>query len=365
VPPTRLAPYAVDSGSGLSRFTGQETLPEIMVVLADRRGPKDPGPMLRFLTLVSGDPATPAPAALAGLRDTVAQLGEPDPGRTAVAADSRLVVQIRLEALDAEHIDNGRYLLRSAYYWQPLPSGPLRRINILGETEPFAKSELIGAGSARLAGWTDLARAVRGAGGGKVRVEFLLPSSLLSHEAELWKVGSGMPMGHHHPVVVRSLERYSDDWIDRTPWHERWSHVRAGSRGTDVLDRIEWPALQLEQSADLADWLAAHPELACMGLASPYDALAGPVRDAVQDALLMEGVPVMLWRRTAGHSSELVEALREHSPECLADLPETVRQCRKAARHAGEADVRNNITLLWDDPECVDPEQDRPYEGMV
>jgi hypothetical protein len=113
------------------------------------------------------------------------------------------------------------------------------------------------------------------------------------------------------------------------------------------------------------EWLTRRPELACLGLAVPYDRLTADLRDAVHDALRNEGVPVMLWRRDHGGRQELVTALRTHAPARLSDLPETVHRCRKHGRIAGADDVRNNITLLWDDPDCVDADQDMPYAGMA
>ncbi|MEU9623225.1 hypothetical protein ACIO8F_32600 [Streptomyces sp. NPDC087228] len=374
--PAQLLRY-LPSGSRLTLLTGEDTLPEIMVRLADRRGEQDADELLGFLRAFSTHADPPLHGELATLRALLDRLNIPrtspraaldtsahDNGAT--PQDSRLIVQVRLEAEDAEHIDDGRYRLQAAYYRQPLLNGPIQLIGTLGRTESFRKSELIGAGSARLAGWSELARAVRGAARNTVRVEFLLPRSLLGHAAELWSAGaSHRPLGHHHPVVVRSLERYTDAWLDVEPWRARWNHLQAQGPEADALDRIGWPQLDNAEATSLAPWLAEQPSLACMGLETPYDGLHPDARAAVDDAMFTDGVPVLLWRRGPGEASELMKVLREHNPSRLAELPTTVLKCRRNGRAGGATDVRNNITLLWDDPDCVDPEQDSPYVGMA
>jgi hypothetical protein len=400
--PAQLARHVPHGTPGTALLTGRETLPEVMLRLSDLRGGGSGGdtaraaPLLRFLSAVAADTALAAHARWGGLRELLAALGPVPAGRAgasgvgAVGAE-RLIVQIRVEAVDPEHVEDGRYELRGAYYRQPVDGGgPLRRVASLPPSEPFRRSELTGAGSARMSAWTELAREVRGAGGG-VRIEFLLPEALLGHSAELWSAGpTRAPLGQHHPVVVRSLDRYCDFWLDVAPWRQRWQHLQQdltpstaspdgpaadghtpdgppmeGVAGGDALDRIGWLPLEARVSAEVVEWLTRRPELACLGLAVPYDRLTAHLRVAVHDALRNEGVPVMLWRRDPGDPDELVTALRAHSPARLRDLPETVHRCRKHGRVAGADDVRNNITLLWDDPDCVDADQDMPYAGMA
>ncbi|MGX1953353.1 VMAP-C domain-containing protein [Streptomyces anulatus] len=368
--PAELSRYLSSGGTSHAFFTGHETLPEVLVRLLDRRGNQGPGPMLRFLRAFTSDAESPLCLELAALRGFLSQWDTPDglwdTGADQATETSRLIIQIRLEAEDPAHIDNGHYCLQGAYYRQPLPGGPLRRIGTLGRSESFAKGDLVRAGSDRLADWSELASELRSSDNTPVRVEFLLPSSLLGHAAELWSPGTAKrPLGHHHPVVVRSLERYTDAWLDTEPWRKRWSHLQAEGPDLDSLSRIGWLSQALDETTELAQWLVARPTLACLGLDVPYDGLDADLRDAVDDAMFTDGVPVLLWRRNPGDHSELMDALREYNPQRLTDLPEAVHHCRKHGRYADDEDVRNNITLLWDDPYCVDPDQDSPYVGMA
>jgi hypothetical protein len=346
---------------GMHLVTGLETLPEILLRLSDLRAPHGPAPLLAFLTGLAADRELAAYPELDALRALLrAREAAAGPVPRGAGTDGRLIVQIRVEAVDPEHVEDGRYELRGAYYRQPADGGPMVRLGSLPPSEPLRRSELTGAGSARLAAWADLAREVRGASGG-VRVEFLLPAALLGHRAEVWSAGaSRTPLGQHHPVVVRSLERYSDPWINPEPWRRRWERLCADPPHAEPLARIAWPPL-----SGLTEWLVDQPESACVGLTAPYDDLAAAIREAVRDALFMEGVPVMVWRRDPGDPHEIVTALRPFAPARLRDLPESLHRCRKHGRTAGADDVRNNITLLWDDPDCVDADQDLPYAGMA
>ncbi|MFD3717846.1 hypothetical protein [Streptomyces sp. NPDC058674] len=384
-PPSARLPRYLVPGRRPALLTGEETLPEVLLRLADRRGAPEDDQLLGFLRALASDVDSPLYGELAALRAVLDRLPvdgtspattggpaarpacapPPLPPAPPPPPESLLIVQVRLEAEDAEHVDDGRYRLQAAYYRHVLPDGPLRLIGTLGRTESFHRSELTGAGSARLAAWSELAHEVRGAARNTVRVEFLLPRALLGHAAELWSAGaSGSPLGHHHPVVVRSLERYTDAWLDVEPWRERWKHLQTGGAEADAVGRIGWPRLD-DGAAHLAPWLAEQPDLACMGLDTPYDALHPDARAAVDEAVFTDGVPVLLWRRGPGGTGELIEALREHNPPRLAELPATVLKCRRNGRAGGAGDVRNHITLLWDDPDCVDPDQDSPYRGMA
>lgn len=367
--PMDLSQYLIDSGKGQALFTGRETLPQILVRLTDRRDP-DPRPLLRFLRAFSTDKDAPRHAELAVLREIISRWDDSVSGTTAdtVAVDeaTRLIVQIRLEAEDPPHVSDGRYSLHGACYRQALAGGPLTRVGTFGPSEPLAKSVLIGEGSAQLAGWSKLTRELRSADDHAVRLEFLLPSPLLGHAAELWSPGdTKRRLGHHHPVVVRSLERYKDAWLAPEPWRKRWSHLQNSDLADDVLSEITWPTLSAGQAPDLAQWLDAEPTIACLGLDVPYDALDPELREAVDDAMFTDGVPVLLWRRNHGDRSELVEALRAHATRCLTELPQIVHRCRRHGRNAAAEDVPNNITLLWEDPSCVDPDQDSLYVGTT
>ncbi|MFF2142993.1 hypothetical protein [Kitasatospora sp. NPDC058190] len=360
--PEQLLCHLPQGVTGLALLGGRASVPEILRRLLDRRGAPDAGPVLAFLGSLAGDPGLsrshPQLGELAVLLESLGRSSE-----SARSASGRLIVQIRLDPETPEHIERSRYLLRASYYRQPLDGGRFRRLNALPVTASLAKDDLIAQGSARLADWSALLVEMRAAAHDPVRIEFLLPVPLLGHSAELWSPSRyGQRLGHHHPVVVRSLERYADPWVPTTAWRERWQHLFAETMDRDAVDRIGWPPLVPERAADLPGWLDDQPTLACLGLDIPYDDLDPRVRDAVLDAIVVGGIPAMVWRRSPGPPADLVEALREHSRRSLVQLPEAVHRHRRKTR---ATDGQDGITLLWDDPDCVDPDQDAGFPGMV
>ncbi|MFJ4184432.1 hypothetical protein [Kitasatospora sp. NPDC089509] len=361
--PPRLLAHVPLRAPGRQRIDERTTLPEILGRLLDHFGGPDAGYALAFLDSLAHDPELSRQhPQLGGLATLLSGIGVARPAPPAEPA-GRLIVQIRLDPETPEHIEAGRYHLRASYYRQPLAGGSIERLNDLVTTDSLAKEDLVAEGSARLAGWqalfTEIARSKRS----PVRIEFLLPKALLGHSAELW---SPTPGGHRlgllHPVVVRSLDRYANPWLHTDAWYQRWEHLFSEAMDCEAVDRIGWPPLHPERAADLPGWLDGRPTLACLGLDTPYDELDPRVRTAVLDAMVFDGVPAMLWRRAPGAPTDMVDALRRDRPRSLAQLPEAVHRHRKVTR---AAEAQDGITLLWDDPNCVDPDQDAGFPGMV
>ncbi len=349
-----------------NRAVEEETLPVLLQLLVDRRDGDPLGPLLAFLGALGGDPEVARHHDLPALRRLLATHADRAPVPPAAGpAGERLIVQVRLDEESAAHVGDCRYRLHVSYYRQPLAGGPFLRVGSHQDTASFTKSELLDSGSTRLGAWKELKQAVFGSAG-PVRIEFLLPRSILGYAAELWSTGpTGRPLGQYHPVVVRQLERYTEPFLNRSYWRDRWEHLDTrGADPAEVLDRIGWPSLDPAHAADLPGWLEDRPELACLGLDIPYEQLDPEVQYAVDNAMYIDGVPVLLWRRVAGGAGTLVESLREHRPTRLAELPDTVHRYRRQVRGRAPEPGRT-VTLLWDDPDCVDPDQDHLFPGMV
>ncbi|MFF2780904.1 hypothetical protein ACFVU3_39170 [Streptomyces sp. NPDC058052] len=368
--PAVLRPYVAAAGQGLNLLTGYETLPEILARIADLRHDLGRVKLAGFLQAFTSDEQSGFYDKLEPVRELLRTSGiQPCPTpetATADTGDYRLIVQIRLEELDAPHVEDGQYSLQATCYRQPRSGGAIVRVGALGQPATLARSELLTSGTRPLSEWTVLAEELEQAHNQSTRIEFLLPAPLLGHPAELWSTGAAQQsLGHHHPVVVRSLERYVDTFLSRQPWIERWGYLRAHGNASDVIELISWPSMETAKPSEISAWVIDRPTLACLGLSKPYDQLSPDIRRAVDEAMFTEGVPVVLWRRGPGTPHDLIEALREHQPLCLTELPEVVFRCRKAGRIAEEHDVRNHITLLWEDPECVDNRQDSRFAGML
>ncbi|MDV9175729.1 hypothetical protein R6V09_37145 [Streptomyces sp. W16] len=352
-----LGEEAVLEGPGGDRLARQ------LARIQDRHGGKAPG----------GHPATPAP--------------EPAPA----GMERQVIIQIRVEEAGAPSdlpAAERSYSLHGFLYELVGTDRPVFRGS---RTVPglITGGELTDRGHKFLAEWREQAEAVRDVR--RRRVEFLLPHSLLGYPAELWPSGSAeVPLSRSCQVVVRSLTRYKDSTI-HDEWIRRWRALDRDCPPGDALQRIGWlskdtpgepaeghnppkeqwscpqgkfPPLRLTHPADIEDWLRTNADLACLGLTMAYDHHDVLVRDAVRDAILEDGIPVMVWRRDKGDPDRLLDALRSAEPPALlADLPRSVLQARKRER-GDSLSVGNNISLLWDDPTCVFSGQDPQMSGI-
>lgn len=365
--PAELRLHAANAGKGLTALEGHETLPEILARIADLWGDQGAAVLARFLRSLAGDTTSRHYDSRASVRELLDRMELPEDGSAAqVTGDYRLIIQVRLEPEDAPHIADARYGLYATCYRQPQAGGVFKRVSSLTRPLSLRTSELNAHGSNSLTAWEGLADELDAVPAPATRVEFVLPSSLLGHPAELWATGpTGQALGHHHPVVVRSRERYIDTFISRQPWQGRWSHLSQRGIDGDVLELIGWPVMTPGKNTEFSSWIMERPDLACLGLRQPYEELDPLLQDAVNAAMFTDGIPAVVWVRTAGEPETLLQALRLHEPSCLTDLPDIIHQCRLEGRGAEDSDVRNHITLLWEDPDCVDRKQDLRFTGMV
>ncbi|MGW1956286.1 VMAP-C domain-containing protein [Streptomyces sp. NPDC001920] len=374
-------------------------LPQVLFRLYDAREPVSasvPDPrradLLGFLRLLDAEPGRSD--RLGALIAAAPRGGHDDhcpPGDGLRSTGERqVVIQIRVEEEDAPSdlpYTQRRYSLRGFHYEGVTGDKPAFHCS-WPSPGPFTGDELQAHGHAFLAAWRAQEQADWDV---NRRVEFLLPDSLLGHPVELWPSGSsGRPLSRRCQVVVRSLRRYKDDFLHEE-WRRRWAALDRDCPPGDALERIGWMSpdatgtqacgdgdcpdvtwdcpdskyqpLRLTDPSDVEDWLRLHTDLACLGLGSPYDPEDPLIRDAVLDALLEDGIPVMVWRRDAGDPAALLDELRDGRPPTqLAELPDSVLEVRKRKRH-DPASVGKQITLLWDDPTCVFSRQDSPMSG--
>ncbi|MFJ8430747.1 hypothetical protein ACIQ9P_05560 [Kitasatospora sp. NPDC094019] len=366
-PPKEPAGFLPEDTPGLrQRATAGMTLPAVLDLLLNRIGDDPLGPLVLFLRALADSPEAGRQHPLPVLRRFLAAHADRAPAPAAVAGvpGERLIVQIRLDEEGPAHSSDTQYRLHVSYYRQPLTGGPFRRVGSHHDDRAFTRSELLSSGGARLAAWKELNLAFRTSD--PVRIEFLLPRSILGYTAELWSTGATRrPLGEFHPVVVRQLERYCEPHLGLALWRRRWANLQTqGVDSEEVLERIEWPALDRASAKKLLGWVTDRQSLACLGLTVPYEQLDPEVQYAVDNTMYYGGVPVLIWRRVAGDPDPLVTALRELEPTRLAELPDAVHRYRLEVG-GPEPDPDRTVTLLWDDPDCVDPDQDYSFPGIV
>ncbi|MEU9082770.1 hypothetical protein [Streptomyces sp. NPDC048357] len=382
------APLAVASGAleralvpgEPSGLRGTETVSGMVRRLNDARETGDAGPrgaaakgplILRFLAELAG--------ALSGepgelLRSHVVlaghELGLPADVRAALAGRyrsaprpaGRRVLQIRL----SETAPGKQEYEVDATLFDWTDEG-LRRPRKREAQQPYSLGDLQKLGHTCLIQWEDLAAGLDQAYA--VRVEFLLPWSLLDHPVERWLTDTeGYLLGHKYPVVIRSLDRMrQQSW--RRDWERRWQEFRHPAAGGRPDHGVGWLALETTASlereghgvdvlrlrgreGEVRAWLDTRPDSAGIALAFAYDHRDDHRARALREAVC-EGVPFMVWRRDDGDPAELAERLREPARERFADLPALLRLWRRSASRDDAADMHNHLTLLWDDPHCV------------
>ncbi|MDX2544381.1 effector-associated domain 2-containing protein [Streptomyces sp. WI04-05B] len=378
-------------GDGVFAFT----LPRVLQELFDaRRAVGEPGgpraDLLDFLQLMLVEAG--GTATRSSLVDALVGVLGPDRARVRAAGDEsqlQTIIQIRVEEEGDPPGDlpfhRRHYSLRGFHYVRTGDDRPVFQSSRAGPGL-FTGDELDRRGQEFVAGWSEPWFAARG---GSKRVEFLLPHSLLGYPADAWSTSPRAQIGFNAQVVVRSLARYQDpalhdDWIIRWKALDRdcprgdalkrigWMGVGAGtgqSGGENSPDpQFSWPVgkyppLQLSALADIEDWLMENADMACLGLAAPYGDQDPLLQEAVCEALVAYGIPAMVWRRDPGDPGLLLDALRRTAPPALlADLPHSVHQGRKRSRY-DDMDVRRQVTLLWDDPNCVHSDQDHQMSG--
>ncbi|MFJ9975803.1 VMAP-C domain-containing protein [Streptomyces cyaneofuscatus] len=354
---------------------GRETVSEMVARLGDVRDraatgddPSTLAPLvLRFLAELVGELPEREQAALrnqVGL--AAAELGLPAGaeadlarrGRQPAYRGGRRVLQIRLRETTP---GRQRYTVDAALFdWT---EAGLCRPHKRETQRPFSLGELKQFGRTCLADWSDLVARLDDADW--VRVEFLLPWSLLGHPVERWLTdGHTYLLGHKYPVVIRSLDRMErQSW--RRDWVRRWRALHqpaVGPRpdGVAWLDLDAAPERKLGgevlrlrgRDGEVRAWLDDHPEATSFGLAFAYDP-RNPQRALGLQEAVCEGMPLIVWRRDDGDPTELAKRLGAISATELSELPDHLRRWRRAAARDDSADMHNHLTLLWDDPECV------------
>ncbi len=195
-----------------------------------------------------------------------------------------------------------------------------------------------------------------------VRVEFYLPTVLVNLPVDRWQVGvAGIPLGVQYQVVVRSLTRLREIRSAHAYLRGKWPRtgtiqfsvppLPTGTGFPAATGAICWLT---EQAAD------QHRARVFVTLTRP----AGPVCVLLPEAptsgrcqalmlALAAGIPVLLWSRhpQAVLRGGISSLLADPPPPWLRDLPSRLLQVRgdAAARQAGDNDLANNVTLVYDD----------------
>ncbi|BCJ40513.1 hypothetical protein GCM10010168_81530 [Actinoplanes ianthinogenes] len=193
--------------------------------------------------------------------------------------------------------------------------------------------------------------------GGPLRLEFVLPMTLLNLPVERWSKeidpdDGPVPFYRHYPVVVRSLDRIQERTRHRV-WRRRWQVLRDTPGATVCLystgdpPRLEQDIVLDERVVTLV--LSASPE-------QPNG--AREIRVAIRT-----GVPVLLWHRGGAPDQRFQQAVEDLlAYGGIVELPDRAQRLRITSSRDDDdlADTGRNLVLLWDDPSRLPDELGPP-----
>lgn len=204
----------------------------------------------------------------------------------------------------------------------------------------------------------------------KLWIEFFLPYELFDEEVDRWTTDGLIYLGTRYRVVIRPLEREKQDkahWLTKGNKLHDSAHVKE-------MDVVHWIGRSLSdhntkmaQQSIIAELLESHVLCCCMKF-TPSDIIGQSNKKSLFRALVKSGTPVALWpRKLLGTDQEIIEmqALIEEmlDKHKLSQLPEAVRQLRKDAMKVSDPlHVGRHLTLMWDDPTKLPPEEPKLQE---
>jgi hypothetical protein len=195
------------------------------------------------------------------------------------------------------------------------------------------------------------------------RIEIFLPIPLLSRALDQCHLPQGLrrdplPVGRHHPLVVRCLERWTYEEYGM-PTRVRWGHIAQEPGPLSVVEKLpaeEYAAFLLEQPLllnEAQEGLRDSRRVVCVLTGRPLP--DGEEACQFWYPILEAGVPVVVWLRhpDAGGQSTLKALV---GPGIQQLHHEVWMQRHQYQRQQPKHHPSQNIGLLYEDPTRVPPE---------
>jgi NTP-dependent ternary conflict system VMAP-like protein/uncharacterized protein DUF4062 len=193
-----------------------------------------------------------------------------------------------------------------------------------------------------------------------IRLEFFMPDYLLSHDLDAWLIDGTVKLGVIYRVIVRSLERLRG-YRYQPFWEAKWLYLQNGIHGS-TRDPVLWvhDARNCDGQrlhADLMD-----DEVICLGFTCVPPVPDFDDKHHIFSMALRAGTPIMLAPRHTPDTERDAKSARRaiHSLLSRTNLPRlpdlVLTQRREAARNGEKFHIGNALTLMWEDPTRVPPE---------
>jgi hypothetical protein len=205
-------------------------------------------------------------------------------------------------------------------------------------------------------------------GNRELRIELLLPISLLDNAVEQWShlAPQGMPahlqsylnpsvslppIGHRYQVLVRIAERLDPYFANVRPfWETKWATLKTAVASRQL-------AKQIFVSGDGSDFDTTFAQDSCLGahLTAPADCQRRLL------FMVIGATPTALWLRQAPPRTQCKRMFIDLLEHPIDEIAYRVREARQAAfAQRGDRHLGHHLALVWDDPHLVPPEAQVP-----
>lgn len=223
------------------------------------------------------------------------------------------------------------------------------------------------------------AKATKGHRSDQIIINFFLPRPLITEDVDQWRTEedkNSLTLGSKHIVIVRSYERshrYKEE-----PFLElvkRTNLLGKGINSVKVCSSIDSTTAACMINPDIKDIATLNKnlniaeKLVLVLLEQEPDSTHHENKNDVLNYILKSGIPIIMWLRNLNNDicgsvlSKFIEALEKQK---LKDLPSHIFELRKKAfNDSNDYCLGNNITLIWDDPDRLPPENRSHFKILL
>lgn len=189
------------------------------------------------------------------------------------------------------------------------------------------------------------------------RIHFFLPKEMMNHQIDSWKIEEGnfSPTigADYDEIVIRYSDRLKANNKPITKWREKGRIVKANLH--TLSNEMLIPGEQ-NNPFKLLKELNSDSRIAVRF----NTALQSKKAQDTFDVIFQAGIPIALWSRKTlnqiNSEEEINTIVNNNCP--LGNLPQKVREKRNDAMGCDiDAHIGHHLSLLWDDPDLVPPQQ--------
>jgi hypothetical protein len=203
-----------------------------------------------------------------------------------------------------------------------------------------------------------------------LQIEFFLPCELFEEGVENWPAirnnisGSAYPLTLHHPVIIRSSERYKSYEDDAPLWQQKSQHLSQHALSRNKHS-IHWIDNEISDK-NVEEHIYANlvePDIVCLGMTLPPSTVATSCKKELFASFVKSGTPVAFWPRHPQPDPQWLKSILLSSDTVLSELPDVLKRERVNAHKSSSSDHPGwHLTLFWDEWETRLPVEDATFK---